>query len=164
MSEIDIRVRRKKVVSSRPFDEVVTGLTATIGMPDMESFRETMAAARNLDELERIVQGAIGPSRLMEFVRFDMGEILRKGTGETTHRILRFLIGNPLIMKSMAELVHDAASYAPLTILVDERADGVHLSYDLMADFLGPYENEAAIAIARDLDAKVESLIAIAAG
>ena len=162
--KMHFRVRRNKVVSSRPFDEVVRNLIATIGTPDMATFREAMAAARNVGEMERIVQTAIGPSGLMEFVRFDMGEILRKGTEEITPRILRFLVGNPLIMKSMAELVPDAASYAPLTLLVDERDDGVHLSYDSMADFLGPYENEAAISIARDLDAKVDSLIATAAG
>ena len=164
MSKMYIRIRRNKVVSQRPFDDVIRNLMAAIGAPDMASFRDAMAAARNLSEMDRIVQRAIGPSGLMEFVRFDMGEILRKGTGEATPRILRFLVGNPLIMKSMAELVPDAASYAPLTILVDERDDGVHLSYDSMADFLGPYENEAASAIARDLDAKVDSLIARAAG
>lgn len=30
-------------------------------------------------------------------------------------------------MKEMVKTVPDAASYAPVTILVDERADGVHL-------------------------------------
>jgi hypothetical protein len=30
-------------------------------------------------------------------------------------------------MKEMAKTVPDADSYAPITILVDERADGVHL-------------------------------------
>ena len=33
--------------------------------------------------------------------------------------------GNPIIMKEMARIVPDAAAYAPVTILVDERADGV---------------------------------------
>ena len=32
--------------------------------------------------------------------------------------------------------VPDAAAYAPVTILVDERADGVHISYDRMASLL----------------------------
>jgi hypothetical protein len=45
-------------------------------------------------------------------------------------RIIRLVIGNPLIMKEMAKHVPDAGSYAPVTVLVDERADGVHLSYD----------------------------------
>ena len=45
-------------------------------------------------------------------------------------------------MKEMAKTVPDAAAYAPITILVDERADGVHLSYDSMASLLAPYGNE----------------------
>ena len=73
--------------------------------------------------------------------------------------MLRFVVGNPLIMKEMAKAVPDAASYAPVTILIDERADGVHLSYDSMASLLAPYGSEAALVVARDLDAKIETLL-----
>src|ERR1700691_3760249 len=66
---------------------------------------------------------------------------------------------NPLVMKEMAKHVPDAGSYAPVTILVDEREDGVHLSYDRMVSFLAPYENREALAIAHDLDHKIEKLI-----
>jgi hypothetical protein len=67
-------------------------------------------------------------------------------------------------MKEMAKHVPDAGSYAPATILVDERPDGVHLSCDRMASFLGPYGNAEASKVAGDLDAKVEALLASAAG
>jgi hypothetical protein len=46
---------------------------------------------------------------------------------------------------------------------VDERADGVHLSYDRMASLLAPYGNDEALNVARDLDAKVEDLLRQAA-
>jgi hypothetical protein len=62
-------------------------------------------------------------------------------------------------MKEMAKHVPDAGSYAPVTILVDERSDGVHLSYDKMASFLAPYENKEALKVAQDLDLKVENLL-----
>jgi hypothetical protein len=42
---------------------------------------------------------------------------------------------------------------------VDERVDGVHLSYDRMASFLAPYGNSDALKVARDLDLKVEKLL-----
>ena len=48
------------------------------------------------------------------------------------------------MMKEMAKQVPDAGSYAPVTVLVDEREDGVHLSYDKMVSFLGPYANQDA--------------------
>ena len=57
---------------------------------------------------------------------------------------------------------HVAGSYAPVTILIDERPEGVHLSYDRMASFLAPYENSEALKVAKDLDAKVEALLAVA--
>jgi hypothetical protein len=98
----------------------------------------------------------------MEFIRFDAGEVLRKERARSA-KILRLVVGNPLIMKEMAKLVPDAASYAPVTILVDERVDGVHLSYDSMASLLAPYGNETALAVARDLDEKVEGLLEAAA-
>jgi hypothetical protein len=59
--------------------------------------------------------------------------------------------------------VPDAGSYAPVTVLVDERADGVHLSYDRMASLLAPYGNRDALEVARDLDRKVEDLLRQAA-
>jgi hypothetical protein len=42
-------------------------------------------------------------------------------------------------MTEMAKHVPDAGSYAPVTVLVDERQDGVHLSYDRMLSLLAPY-------------------------
>jgi uncharacterized protein (DUF302 family) len=85
-------------------------------------------------------------------------------TGLDKPKILRFLIGNPLIMKEMAKHVPDAGSYAPLTILVDERADGVHLTYDRMASLLASYGNPNALAVARELDSKIENLMRESAG
>jgi uncharacterized protein (DUF302 family) len=73
--------------------------------------------------------------------------ILRKETGLDTPKIVRFEIGNPLIVKEMAKHVPEAGSYAPVTILVDERSDGVHLSYDKMASLLAPYRNPDALGI-----------------
>jgi len=48
-------------------------------------------------------------------------------------------------------------------VLVDERADGVHLSYDKMESFLAPYDNAAALEVARELDRKVEQILQQAA-
>ena len=163
MPTIDVQSEESAWCRSRPFEEIVRRLTATIGHPEMNAFHEAVAAATTVAELEAVVHGAIGASELMEFVRFDSGDVLRKERGGQGPRMLRLVVGNPLIMKEMAKVVPDAASYAPVTILVDERADGVHLSYDSMASLLAPYGNEAALVVARDLDAKVESLLETAA-
>ena len=163
MTTIEVPLRRVSVVSSRPFDEIVRRLTATIGHPDINAFHNAIAAATTAADLEEVVHGAIGSSDLMEFVRFDAGEVLRKEGGGQGPKILRLVVGNPLIMKEMAKTVPDAASYAPVTILVAERADGVHLSYDSMASLIAPYGSQAALVVARDLDAKIECLLETAA-
>ena len=163
MATTEIQVRRFSVVSSRPFEEVVSDLTATIGHPDMIAFHSEITAARTDADLERVVKEAIGSSELMEFVRFDAGEVLRKERGGQGPKNIRLVVGNPLIMKEMAKSVPDAASYAPVTILADERTDGVHLSYDSMASLIAPYGSQTALVVAKDLDAKVEALLEKAA-
>jgi hypothetical protein len=163
MSTIGVHVRRMSVVSARRFEEVVRRLTATIGRPDMNAFHRALAATRTDADLEKLVQSTVGTSNLMEFVRFDAGEVLRKESGGPDRKILRLLVGNPLIMRAMARTVPDAAAYAPVTILIDERADGVHLSYDSMASLLAPYGNQPALLVARDLDRKIEALLDAAA-
>jgi hypothetical protein len=62
-------------------------------------------------------------------------------------------------MKEMAKRAADAGSYAPVTVLVDERPDGVHLTYDKMATLLAPYGDAKVLAVARDLDSKIERLL-----
>jgi hypothetical protein len=89
MPTIEVPVRRVSVVSSRPFDEVVRRLTATIGHPDMTGFHKALAAATTVSDLEEVVHAAIGSSDLMEFVRFDAGEVLRKERNGHSPKILR---------------------------------------------------------------------------
>ena len=163
MPTIDVQLRRVSVVSSRPFEEIVQRLAAAIGRPDMNAFHSAIAAATTIADVEEVVHGAIGSSDLMEFIRFDAGDVLRKERNGQGPKILRLVVGNPLIMKEMAKTVPDAASYAPITILIDERADGVHLSYDSMASVLAPYGSEPALAVATNLDAKIEALLETAA-
>jgi uncharacterized protein (DUF302 family) len=163
MPTIEFPVRRYSVISPKPFEEIVRRLTEMIGQPDMNAFRKALAKSSTLADLEKIVNAVIGPSGLMEFIRFDAGEILRKEQGGQGSKILRLVVGNPLIMKEMAKAVPDAAAYAPVTILVDERRDGVHLSYDSMASLIAPYGSETALKVARDLDAKIGELLERAA-
>lgn len=163
MSIREFTVERFSLVSSKPFAEVVGAIEAVIGHPDMRDFASKVGGAGSWQELETVIGGFLGPSGFMEFTRFNMGQILSKAQGVTAPKIVRLVVGNPLVMKRMAEHVQDAASYAPVTILVDERVDGVHLSYDKMESYLAPYANLAALNVARELDAKVEALLTAAA-
>jgi uncharacterized protein (DUF302 family) len=129
----------------------------------MVEFGRLTHEARSFAELKSVVERSLGKAELMLFMQLDHGAILRKETGGRTPKIVRFVIGNPLIMKEMAKHVPDAGSYAPVTVLVDERTDGVHLSYDRMESFLAPYENRDALEVARNLDRIIEDLLREAA-
>ena len=159
-----IEVERFTLSSSKPFDQVVAALNSAVGHPDMAEFWKSTHRAQSDAELQNTIEKGLGRTGLMLFVEFDHGAIVRKGTGRATPRMIRFVIGNPLIMREMAKHVPDAGSYAPVTLLVDERADGVYLSYDRMASLLAPYNNPEALKVARDLDEKVEALLSAAAG
>jgi uncharacterized protein (DUF302 family) len=163
MATKQITVQRFSLTTSKSFREVVAGLESRIGHPDMQTFRSDLAAAGNDEDLERIVQDATGPSGLMEFARFDLGEVLRKELGTRAPQTLRLVVGNPVIMKQMVKYVPDAGSYAPVTILIEEREDGVHISYDEMASYLAPYGSREALHVAKELDSKVEAILIAAA-
>jgi len=154
-----IEMERFTLISSKPFQAVLAALKAAVGRPEMAEFGQATKGARTFAELEDIVRRGLGKTGLMLFMELDHGAILRKETGLDTPRIVRLLIGNPLIMKEMAKHVPDAGSYAPITILLDERPDGVHLTYDKMSSLLAPYGNTDALAVARDLDTKIERLL-----
>jgi uncharacterized protein (DUF302 family) len=62
-------------------------------------------------------------------------------------------------MKELLKHVPEAGSYAPVTILVDEQPDGVHLSHNKMASLLAIYRNSDALAVARDSDSMIENLL-----
>ena len=159
-----VEVERLTVKSSRPFQAVVDALEGAVGHPNMAEFSKTIKDAKSYSEIERLVGRSVSSRGLMQFARFDDGEVLRKESGLDKPKIVRYLIGNPLIMKEMAKHVPEAGAYAPVTILVDERSDGVHLTYDKTASLLAPYGNSSALAVARDLDKKIEDLLRTAAG
>lgn len=164
MTVAKVEVERFSLTSSKPFDAVVAALKSAVGQPDMIEFFKATRAANSFADLERVVQSGLGRTDLMLFAEFDLGAILRRESGSKTPKIIRLVVGNPLIMKEMVKHVPDAGSYAPVTVLIDERPDGVHVSYDKMESFLLPYGSPEALAVARKLDAKITTLLQECAG
>ena len=161
--KLAVEMQRFSVTSSKPFEQVLAAIDAAVGHPDLGEFHRKLALTKTYTAIEKLVYEVIGASGLMEFVRFDLGGVLRKQHGDRTPRNLRLVVGNPLIMKQMVEHVPDAGSYVPVTILIDERSGGVHLSYDTIASALAPYASPEASKVAQDLDEKVKGLLKAAA-
>src|SRR5258707_2165162 len=149
-----VQIERFGLTSSRPCDEILTAIKAAVGHPDMVEFAKRTAAAPSFPEFESIVREGLGTTGLMLFMELDHGAVIRKATGRDKPRMARLIMGNPLIMQQMARHVPYAGSYAPVTVLVDERSHGVHISYDRMASLLASYGSSDALAVARDVDRK----------
>ncbi|GLK85921.1 DUF302 domain-containing protein [Ancylobacter defluvii] len=164
MAVANVGAERFSLTCSKPFDAVVAALKSAVGQPGMVEFFKATKATRSFADLERIVETGLGRTGLMLFAEFDLGASLRRETGPDAPKSTRFLVGNPLIMKEMVKHVPDAGSYAPVTVLIDERPDGAHLSYDRMESYLAHYGNSDAPAVARNLDAKIVGLLRECAG
>jgi hypothetical protein len=65
-----ISIERFSVISAKTFAEVASAIAAQVGHPDIQQFYEAIQAAEDDQELERVVNDAIGPSDLMEFIIF----------------------------------------------------------------------------------------------
>jgi uncharacterized protein (DUF302 family) len=159
-----VEIQRLTIVSSKTFEAVVAAVEKAIGRPDMLEFGKASSGARTHAEFENLVNRSVSELGLMLFMKLDLGAVLRRESGLAEPKAQRFIIGNPLIMKEMVKHVPEAGSYAPITLLIDERSDGVHLGYDKMESFLAPYGNTRALAVARSLDEKVEKLMRDVAG
>ena len=159
MTIAKVEVERFSLTSLKPFDAIVAALKSAVGQPDIVEFFKETRATKSFPDLQRVVERGLGRTDLMLFAEFDQGDIVRRESGSSTPKIMRFVIGNPLIMKEMVKHVPDAASYAPVTLLVDERPDGVHVSYDKMESYLLHYGSPEALAVARNLDAKITALL-----
>lgn len=159
MTIAKVDVERFSLTSSKPFDVVVAAFKSAVGQPDIVEFFKETRATNSFPDLERVVQRSLGRTDLMLFAQFDLGDILRRETGSKTPNIMRFVVGNPLIMKEMVKHVPEAGSYAPVTVLIDERTDGVHVSYDKMESYLLHYGSSEALTVARALDAKITTLL-----
>lgn len=154
-----VEIERVSIISSRSFEEVKAALNGAIGHPDLVQLGREIKSTQTYSDLESKIKRSLGRTDLMLFMELDEGEVIRKENNSTSPKIERFIVGNPLIMKEMVKYVPDAGTYAPVTILLDERQDGVHLTYDRMASLIASYGSPEALEVAKDLDLKVENLL-----
>ena len=89
MATKQITVERFSVVSAKPFTEVVRAIEAQVGHPDIKQFYEAIQEAADDQELQRVVNDAVGPLDLMEFMSLDHGVVLRRELGPGAPNVVR---------------------------------------------------------------------------
>jgi uncharacterized protein (DUF302 family) len=159
-----VPVERVTLVSTRPFESVVAAIYSGLGRPDdFRALLKRWETADSAESFDALVAESAGTAGLIEFLSLDLGAALAKHPDWQHHRLVRIIAGNPVTMASMTSTLPDAGSYAPVTILVAERPDGVHIAYDRVASAIAPYQDTAASAVAADLDQEVLQLLRSAA-
>jgi hypothetical protein len=159
---LDVVVRRHVFYSERPFQTVLDGIFGGISRPDVVTLLSNLAAATSYEQFSSLIRQAQGSAGLMLFLQLDLDAALAldpQAGGQAGRRLVRLIAGNPVTMGQMTRHVPDAGSYAPVTILLQQRPGGTRVAYDSVASALAPYHDAAASQVARRLDTEVLGLL-----
>jgi hypothetical protein len=165
---LDVLVRHHVFDTGRTFTSVLDGVFSGISQPDIAQLLSKLAASSTYQQFSSLVEQMQGSAGLMRFLQLDLDHALSidlEARQWARRRLVRLIAGNPVTMGQMTRHVPDAGSYAPVTILIEEtREGGTRVAYDAVASAIVPYDNAAASAIARRLDAEVLGLLREATG
>ncbi|OMC13566.1 hypothetical protein A5735_12160 [Mycolicibacter heraklionensis] len=148
--------------STKSYEELVAALFADVGERPVpiDDFPKNH---RSWESYRDQVESHVGASGFMLFATFDHGGWIQKAGID--RKVLRVIIGNPLIAITM--LRHDvtAGLFAPVELLlVGEENDGSSLIYVKPSSLMVVEPNPALLAAAEELDVKLAALARKVAG
>jgi uncharacterized protein (DUF302 family) len=155
---------RIEVDTSTSFGEVLSRLRNLMGNTNVP---EVVALAKEaISEAEyahRVEERFVGQSGFMLFYEIDHGGWLSRFG--INRRVVRWILGNPLIAITMIRLDITAGLFAPVEILVTENEDGqgAKITYVRPSSLMLIEENPPLRQAATALDEKLAALIAKAA-
>jgi uncharacterized protein (DUF302 family) len=147
---------RLRYESTKSYDELVTALLSDIGEARVP-IDEFAAQFDSWQSYQDKVQSHVGPSGFMLFGLLDHGAWISKAGIE--RKVLRVILGNPLIAITM--LRHDvtAGLFAPVELLLaDEGESGSSLTYVKPSSLMVVEPNRELLSAAMELDAKLAQL------
>lgn len=149
---------RVRYDSAKGYDELVAVLLADIGERPV-SLDELATSSNSWESYQQQVQPHVGPSGFMLFKLFDHGAWITKAGIE--RKVLRVILGNPLIAITM--LRHDvtAGLFAPVEMLLVDEGDGQSsLTYVKPSSLMVVEHNPELLSAAKELDTKLAALAA----
>jgi uncharacterized protein (DUF302 family) len=158
---LTVEVRRHVIVSDRPFPDVMAAIYTGISRPDIEGLFGQLAVATSYEQFSSLVAQAQGRAGLMRFLELELDHALAlDAQAKDKGRLTRLIAGNPVTMGRMTRTVPDAGSYAPVTILIQERpGGGTRIAYDSVVSQIAGYGDTAALEVAEQLDGEVLTLL-----
>jgi uncharacterized protein (DUF302 family) len=145
--------------SSKSYDAVIAAIEKQLGTFDAKVFGAAMKDVSNPADAEAKIHAMEGSSGFMLFDVRDHGQLLslkdRKAFGR------QYEVGNPLIAVEMTKEDLRAGEYAPLRLCVYVGEDKMtHIDYDLPSTVFGRFKSAEIDKVAKDLDRKMDALIA----
>jgi uncharacterized protein (DUF302 family) len=151
---------RIQVESDRGFDEIVRRLHEQTGRTTIGEITGLAATASSSEDFHKDVsQRFVGPSGFMVFAEFDHGGwISRYGINR---RVLRVILGNPLIAITLMRHDISAGLFAPVEILLvdHESGPGSTVHYVRPSTLMMVDGNPELASAALELDRKLDLLI-----
>ncbi len=154
---VGIRVRHFTTVS---FDQVLIELRARVGETFTKSKKQLSIDTETREEFEKRMEKYVGPSGFMLFAEIDHGRWIQKFG--IKRRLLRWIIGNPLIAITLIQHDYTAGLFVPIDLLLAENDDGVgcNVTYAVPSSLVMFERNPQLRSAAEILDAKFENLLA----
>jgi uncharacterized protein (DUF302 family) len=161
--DIPFEGARLEVTTSAAFDDVINRLRDCMGHTSVPEI--VKIAQKHISEAEyrRIIEEQfVGKSGLMLFHEIDHGGWLSKFG--INRRVVRWILGNPLVAVTMIQHDITAGLFAPVEILVTEAEErsGTIITYVRPSSLMVIGKNEPLMDAAVKLDKKVDDLISSA--
>lgn len=154
--------RRVRVESERSFEQVRDNLRALVPKTmATEAYPAAMKQAGGFDRstFESLVKAQLGESDFMLFEEFDYRVWLP--LYGMNRKVVRWILGNPLIAITLIRHDIDAALFTPVELLLRESdvGGGSTIICDLPSSLIVIGENPSLLQAALALDAKLEALV-----
>ncbi len=151
-------------VSERSFDEVVSAFEKAVGEVTSDAFQKLLAASTDAHDFETRVRSFEGTSGFMRFLDIDHGAWLSR-IGLSA-RCKLYILGNPLIARTMLEHDLGVGLHVPVRIMIyeDPATGKTRLAYDLPSSLMARLHNQKVTAAAHRLDEKLAALAKAATG
>ena len=149
---------RLRYDSTKSYDELVAALLADIGERPVP-VGDFATESDSWQSYQERVQSHVGPSGLMLFGLFDHGAWVTKAGID--RKVLRVILGNPLIAITMLRHDVSAGLFAPVELLVADEGQGrSSLTYVRPSSLMVVEHNPELLSAAKQLDAKLAALAA----
>jgi uncharacterized protein (DUF302 family) len=151
---LPVQIDHVRIEAAKPFEAVKAALEDLV--PPLDPAIPEALRQGNIERVKEALQR--GPE-LAIFSARDHGGLLR--IADLARKAVQYEIGNPLTATRMTQHHLPASLYAPLrVVLYESEAGHAVFEYDRPSSLFGQFGDERVTAVARELDASLERVLA----